>query len=108
MTTDHDRADRDIPGVAPALMRELVDAGTAQPLMADHWPVPVRWLERWWYIRDAPTTAEERAIAPADIGAFVPAPAALAEQCESLARRYAAASAAVTATGAGDEVTDSP
>lgn len=93
-----------VAGVAEARMRGLVDAGAAHPLMADHWPVPVRWLDQWWYVPTASATVEGQAAAPVAIRAFERAPEVIAQQCDRLGRRYAAAAAAVVTRtgGAGD------
>jgi hypothetical protein len=75
--------DQDSP-ISATRMAELLAAGEAIPLLADHFPVPAVWDNRWWHI-------------PADGPAhhYQPAPPAQAQVFARLARRRQVAAAGI-------------
>jgi hypothetical protein len=72
--------------VIPATrMLELLRSGDAQPLLPGHFPVPVWWSQRWWYVPDHPSTG------PAGEVMFHPAPMVIGARFTQLAARVAVA-----------------
>jgi hypothetical protein len=78
--------------LAAAEVHELLQAGTARPLLEGHFPVPVQIDGKWWYVPTNPATGAEP-------DTFVPADNALAAEFEQLARRRRAAETAVRDRG---------
>ena len=66
-------------------MLELLRGGGAQPLLPEHFPVPVWWCGLWWYVPD------DRPAGPSGEVVFHPAPADVAARFTRLASRLAAA-----------------
>lgn len=70
--------------IAAQPMQELLEQGHARPLLEGYFPVPVKLNGRWWHVPTQPPPG-------VDPDAFVPAPAATADEYARLAARRCAA-----------------
>ena len=71
-------------------VRELLDGGVAEPLLADDFPVPVRLDGHWWHLPDDSTTPPPTPGAQDTAGHYRRSPPQLAAQLDQHARRLAA------------------
>lgn len=106
MSAPHGRG----PSIPAAVVRALILTGEAEPLVADHFPVPVLFAGHWWHLpMTEPTPTEPGTTEPGTTGvdgavavegclAFVRAPTELAAQLQAHATRAHAAASAVRST----------
>lgn len=81
--------------IAAQRMQELVEQGHAWPLLAGYFPVPVEMDGCWWHVPAQPPPG-------VDPSAFVPAPAAVADELGQLTARCRGADDAVHRGGGTD------